>query len=132
MSIQFEKKDQETIKNIAGQFIKFYYDSLTAKQFDAIGNNIKHFTIISFEKNNYEGPGIGQLYKKFNDMNMQFYVKDFATLHSGARRINILVTGVIRFLENGQQMERGFTEYIHLATGKNSEFWIQMSIFKLI
>ena len=132
MVLQFEKKDQETIKNIAGQFVKFYYDNLTTKNYDVVGNNIKHFTIISFEKNKYEGQNIAELYKRFNEMNMQFIVSDFDTLHSGARRINILVTGIIRFIENGQQIERGFTEYIHLATGKNKEFWIQMSIFKLI
>jgi len=38
----------------------------------------------------------------------------------------------VQFLQEGQQIQRNFTEYIHLATGKPGEFWIQMSIFKLL
>ena len=65
-------------------------------------------------------------------MNIQFLIKDYDTLHSGSRRINIVVVGSIRYIESGQQMERLFTEFIHLAKGKGNDFWVQMSIFKLI
>ena len=65
-------------------------------------------------------------------MNMNFTPKDYDTLHSGARRINILVNGVLNYIENGQALERKYTEYIHLATNKEGQFWIQMSMFKLI
>ena len=63
---------------------------------------------------------------------MSFQILDFDSLHSGARRINILVKGIVTYFENNQQIQKHFTEYIHLATGKPGEFWIQMLMFNII
>jgi len=132
MSISFERNDQTTVHAVATQFIKFYYDNLNTKNYQVISTLIRPYTLTSFEKVRYDGNNMNTLYQKYNNMNMQFIPKDYDTLHSGARRINIVVTGTIRFIDNAQQIEKQFTEYIHLATGKSNTFWIQMSIFKLI
>ena len=132
MSLLFERNDQQTVHTVATEFIKFYYDNLNSKNYQEINTLIKPYTLISFEKVRYEGKDMATLFQRYNDMNMQFIAKDYDTLHSGARRINIVITGAIRYIEAGQQMERQFTEYIHLATSKGNNFWIQMAIFKLI
>jgi len=132
MSIRFERNDQNTVNEVAKQFINFYYQNLNTKNYEQINTLIKPYSIISFEKARYEGKNINPLFQVYNNKNIKFTPKDFDTLHSGARRINILVNGVISYNENGQIFERQFTEYIHLATNKESQFWIQMAIFKLI
>lgn len=132
MSLSFERNDQQTVNSVAIQFIKFYYDNLNSKNYQQINTLIKPYTLISFEKNHYNGSNINTLFQMNNNMNLQFTPNKYDTLHSGARRINIIVTGTIQFIENNLQTEKLFTEYIHLATGNPNEFWIQNSIFMLI
>lgn len=132
MSIHFERDDQQTVNQVAKEFINFYYQNLNSKNFNEINTLIKPYSIISFEKVRYTGNNINPLFSIYNNMNMNFTPKDYDTLHSGARRINILVNGVLNYIENGQALERKYTEYIHLATNKEGQFWIQMSMFKLI
>ena len=132
MPLLFERNDQETVHTVATQFIKFYYDNLNAKNYQQINTLIKPYTIMSFEKVRYNGNNMSTLFQRYNNMNIEFLAKDYDTLHSCSRRNNIVITGLIRYIEDGQQIERQFTEYIHLATGKENEFWIQIAIFKLI
>jgi len=132
MSIHFERDDQQTVNQVAKEFINFYYQNLNSKNFNEINTLIKPYSIISFEKVRYTGNNINPLFNIYNNVNMNFTPKDYDTLHSGARRINILVNGVLNYMENGQALERKYTEYIHLATNKEGQFWIQMSMFKLI
>ena len=131
-AIHFERDDQTTVNNVASDFIKFYYENLNTKNYEQILKLIKNYSITSFEKNKFNGNQMTELYSRYQQMNFFFTIKDFDSLHSGARRINIIVTGIVQFVQDGQQVQRNFTEYIHLATGKPGEFWIQMSIFKLI
>lgn len=132
MSHLFKRDDQNTVINLAKEFLNFYYENLNSKNYQQINTLIKNFTIISFEKARYDGKNMNSLFQLYNNLNIKFTPLDFDTLHSGARRINILVTGKINFVENGVAKERSYTEYIHFATGKENEYWIQMSIFKLI
>lgn len=131
-AIHFERDDQVTVNNVASNFIKFYYDNLNNKSYDQILNLIKNYSIYSFEKNKFNGNQMSELFMRYQQLGMQFSINDFDSLHSGARRINIVVTGVVQFLQDGQLVQKNFTEYIHLATGKPGEFWIQMGMFKFI
>ena len=132
MALHFERDDQTTVNQVASDFIKFYYENINSKNYDQVLRLIKNYSITSFEKTKYNGTQMSELFLKYQQMNLQFKINDFDSLHSGARRINIIVTGIVQFNQNGQSIQRNFTEYIHLATGKPGEFWIQMSIFKLI
>lgn len=132
MSLHFERNDQNTVSNVARDFITFYYDNLNKKDYNQILNLIKPFSISSFEKAKYDGNNFNVLYNYYNQLNMSFQILDFDSLHSGARRINILVKGIVTYIENNQQTQKHFTEYIHLATGKPGEFWIQMLMFNTI
>ena len=131
-ALHFERNDQTTVNNVASDFVKFYYENLNNKNYSLVLNLIKNYSISSFEKNKFNGTQMSDLFRKYQEMGMQFSVNDFDSLHSGARRINIIVTGVVQFYQDGQIIQKNFTEYIHLATGKPGEFWIQMTMFKLI
>ena len=132
MALHFARDDQDTVNLVGKQFLEFYYDNLNKKDYNQILTLIKPFSIASFQKNKYNGNNMTSLYQIYNDNCLSFHINDYDTLHSGARRINIMVTGLVSYFENGIQVKKNFSEYIHLATGKPGEFWIQMSIFKLI
>lgn len=132
MALHFARDDQDTVNLVGKQFLEFYYDNLNKKDYNQILTLIKPFSITSFQKNKYNGNNMASLYQIYNDNCLSFQINDYDTLHSGARRINIMVTGLVSYFENGIQVKKNFSEYIHLATGKPGEFWIQMSIFKLI
>ena len=132
MALEFKKSDQDTVINVANDFITFYYNSMNNKNYDDIFKYLKKFTTISGNKCRYFGDNISSYYKLFSDSDAKFSNIDFETLHSGAKRINILVSGMINFIgENGRE-NRYFTEYIHCGTSKENEFWIQTILFKLI
>lgn len=131
-ALHFERNDQNTVNNVASEFIKFYYDNLNNKNYDKILNMIRNYSLTSFEKTKFNGNQITDLFLRYQQMGCQFKINDFDSLHSGARRINIIVTGVVQYFQDQQVVQRNFTEYIHLATGKPGEFWIQMTIFKMI
>ena len=131
-ALHFERNDQTTVNNISADFVKFYYENLNKKNYNEILHLIKNYSMTSFDKNKFTGNQMSELFKKYQEMNLTFTINDFDSLHSGSRRINIIVTGIVHFLQDDQLMQRNFTEYIHLASGKPGEFWIQTSIFKLI
>ena len=133
MALEFKKTDQETVTKVATDFISYYYENLNIKNYNNITPYLKKFTWASMNKTRYNGDNLLSYYKIFNDIGANFSNIDFDTLHSGAKRINILVTGVINFKnENGEMNSKNFSEYIHCGTSKEGEFWIQTIIFKLI
>lgn len=132
MALEFKKSDQETVKKVASEFINFYYNSLNSKSYEGICKYLKKFTTISADKVRYLEDNLLLYYKMFENIEAEFSNIDYDTLHSGAKRINILVSGIINFTSNGQRSSRNFTEYIHCGSSKDGEFWIQTIIFKLI
>tara|TARA_B100000242_G_C42705262_1_gene329800 strand:+ start:132 stop:530 length:399 start_codon:yes stop_codon:yes gene_type:complete len=132
MALHFSRNDQTTVFNIATEFINFYYTCLNQKNTDSILPYLRDFTIYSSQKNRYQGEKILEYFNNIKETNAQFTDIDYDTLHSGARRINILVTGTISYNLNGTITINKFSEFIHLATGKENEMWIQMSMMKFI
>ncbi len=125
--IQKEDGDDDSLRNIALEFVTFYYNSLNSKSYNLIAPNLRNFTIFSSEKEKFIGSNIENLFNKYNLMNAKFTDIDFDTLNSGARRINILVTGTINY----NNITQKFSEYIHCNRDRDN-FWIQLSIFKLL
>ena len=125
--IQKEDGDDDSLRNIALEFVTFYYNSLNSKSYNLIAPNLRNFTIFSSEKEKFIGSNIENLFNKYNIMNAKFTDIDFDALNSGARRINILVTGTINY----NNITQKFSEYIHCNRDRDN-FWIQLSIFKLL
>lgn len=125
--IQKEDTDDDSLRNIALEFVTFYYNSLNSKSYNLIAPNLRNFTIFSSEKEKFIGSNIENLFNKYNIMNAKFTDIDFDALNSGARRINILVTGTINY----NNITQKFSEYIHCNRDRDN-FWIQLSIFKLL
>ena len=119
--------DDDSLRNIALAFVTFYYNSLNSKSYNLIAPNLRNFTIFSSEKEKFIGSNIENLFNKYNIMNAKFTDIDFDALNSGARRINILVTGTINY----NNITQKFSEYIHCNRDRDN-FWIQLSIFKLL
>ena len=71
-------------------------------------------------------------YNNLHSINATFSNMDFDTLHAGARRINVLVTGTIKYIENTIQVTKNFTEYIHFGSDNDGNMWIQMSMMKIL
>ena len=136
MEFHFHRDDQTSVIEITSQFINFYYTNLNAKTTECLHPYLRHFTIISSQKNRYQNEGILEYFNNLVQMNSQFTDIDYDTLHSGARRINILVSGTINYDLNGLHVTSKFTEFIHLSTkkekDKDMEVWIQMSMMKII
>ena len=133
MALEFKKSDQDTVTKVATDFLSYYYDNLNSKNYNNILPYLKKFTWASMNKNRYNGDNLLDYFKIFNQIDANFSNIDFDTLHSGAKRINILVSGIISFKnENGKKENKNFSEYIHCGTSKEGEFWIQTIIFKLI
>lgn len=129
--MNFIKDDQKTVINFASQFIKFYYDNLNSKNYNQIMVHIKNFTIFSFQKERYTSNNILTYFNQLQQKNCQFHNIKFDTLHSGSRRVNILVTGTMSYNNGFNTVSQQFSEYLHIATGKNDEIWIQLSMFLL-
>ena len=132
MTLELKKSDQETVKKVASEFINFYYNCLNNKSYDEICKYLKKFTTISADKIRYLDNDLLKYYQMFQNIEAEFSNIAYDTLHSGAKRINILVSGIINFNNNGDRSSRQFTEYIHCGSSKEGEFWIQTIIFKLI
>lgn len=131
MSINLNKNDQSKVLDIAKQFIQFYYQSLNDKKFIEISKYIKNYTIYSIENQRYKGHfALEKLQSNINENDMEYTINSFDAIHSGARRINILIIGVIKSKKHN--IEKTFSEYIHMGQGNDKKFWIQTSIFKLI
>ena len=132
MSLQLKRNDQETVIGIAQQFVTFYYNQLNNKSFAMLTPHLKDYTIYSSQKSRYRGTQILNYYNTLQTINAKFSNIDFDTLHAGARRINVLVTGTITFIENSLQVTKNFSEYIHFGSDSDGNMWIQMSIMKII
>ena len=132
MALHFHRYDQFSVMKISDDFIKFYYSNLNANTSENIYPYLRHFTIISSQKNRHQNDDIVTYFNNLKQMNTQFTDIDYDTLHSGARRINILVTGTITYDSDCGRINNKFTEFIHLSTGKEGEAWIQMSMMKII
>jgi hypothetical protein len=132
MSLQLQRNDQQTVINIAQRFVTFYYTQLNNKTYTAINPHLKDHTIYSSQKIRYKGREVLNYYNNLQTLNATFNDIDFDTLHAGARRINVLVTGTITYIENSVQLTKNFTEYIHFGSGNDGNMWIQMSIMKIL
>ena len=131
MSIQLKRNDQETVINIAREFVTFYYTRLNNKNFEDIKPHLKDYTIFSSQKVRYRGIEILTYFQRLYSLNVVFTDIDFDTLHAGARRINVLVSGKITYNENGIKVTKNFTEYIHFGSDSDKKMWIQMSMMKI-
>jgi len=132
MSLQLKRNDQQTVISVAQQFVTFYYTQLNNKSFAMLTPHLKDYTIYSSQKTRYRGTEVLNYYNNLQSINATFNNIDFDTLHAGARRINVLVTGTITFIENAIQVTKNFTEYIHFGSDSDGNMWIQMSIMKII
>ena len=136
MAFHFHRGDQTSVIEITTQFVNFYYAHLNAKTTEFLHPYLRTYTIMSAQKNRYQNESILDYFNSLKQMNAQFTDIDFDTLHSGARRINILVSGTITYDTEGSRISNKFSEFIHLSTkkekDKDMEIWIQMSMMKII
>jgi len=136
MEFHFHRDDQTSVIEITSQFINFYYTHLNTNTTENLHPYLRNFTVFSAQKNRYQNETVLEYFNNLTQMNAQFTDIDFDTLHSGARRINILVSGTITYNSNGIRVSSKFTEFIHLSTkkekDKDMEIWIQMSMMKII
>ena len=126
------KNDDDIIINLAKNFIEFYYSNLNNKKYDLLLPYLKEYTVLNCQKNKYKGNNLINYFNYLENINAIFSEIDFETSISGARRINILVTGKLNYNENEINIIKNFAEYIHCGTDSNKNFWIQTIIFKLI
>ena len=135
MDFHFHRDDQTSVIEITSNFVNFYYNNINLGTFENILPYLREFTIYSSQKNRFQNEGLIEYFKSLKLMDAKFTDIDYDTLHSGARRINILVTGNITYTENGIRACRKFSEFIHLSTkkekDKDMEIWIQMSMMKI-
>ena len=129
---KLKRDEQECMQDVCSNFINFYYNSLNSKQYSEIFKYIRNFTVISVENTVHKGECISNHFKYLQSVDASFSDITFDALHSGTRRYNILVTGNIKFLVNDQYVQVKFSEYIQCGNDTKTEFWIQMSIFKLL
>ena len=131
MSLQLKRNDQETVINVAREFVNFYYTCLNNKNFEHLKIHLRDYTIFSSQKVRYRGTEILTYFNRLYSLNVIFTDIDFDTLHAGARRINVLVSGKITYNENGIKVTKNFTEYIHFGSDSDGKMWIQMSMMKI-
>ena len=131
MSLQLKRNDQETVINVAREFVNFYYTCLNNKNFEDLKIHLRDYTIFSSQKIRYRGTEILTYFNRLYSLNVIFTDIDFDTLHAGARRINVLVSGKITYNENGIKVAKKFTEYIHFGSDSDGNMWIQMSMMKI-
>ena len=130
--MSIKKNVQSSLISFTYEFINFYYNALNTRNFRAINHHLKDYTTYSIEKIHVKGSSVMEyLNNLITAKNLIYEVIDFDTLHSGSRRINLLVTGKVRFIDNNIPVEKLFTEYLHISKDKKS-CWIVSSIFKLI
>lgn len=132
MNLNLKRDDQTTVINFSNQFINFYYTCLNNKEYNKLYPHLKDHTIFSSEKTRHNGQNIINYFKHLNGINAKFTNIDFDTLHAGARRINVLVTGTLTYNENNVVQIKNFAEYIHFGNDSKKGMWIQNSIMKLI
>tara|TARA_B100000902_G_C27225919_1_gene872177 strand:+ start:59 stop:469 length:411 start_codon:yes stop_codon:yes gene_type:complete len=136
MDFHFHRDDQTSVIDITSKFVNFYYTNINSKTIINLFPYLRQFTIYSSQKSRYQNEGIIEYFKNLELMNAQFTDIDYDTLHSGARRINILVSGTITYDQNGTRISNKFSEFIHLSTkkekDKDMEIWVQMSMMKII
>ena len=131
MSLKLKRNDQETVINIAKDFVTFYYTRLNNKNFEDIKQHLRDYTIFSSQKVRYRGTEILTYFDRLCSLNVVFTDIDFDTLHAGARRINVIVSGKITYNENSIKVTKYFTEYIHFGSDNNGKMWIQISMMKI-
>lgn len=132
MSLQLKRNDQQTVINITDQFLNFYYTQLNSKDFSQILPHLRDYTIYSSQKVRYRGQDILNYFNHLKTINANFDKIDYDTLHSGAKRINVLVTGEINYLNNGLTTKSHFSEFIHFGSDSDGNMWIQTSMFKIL
>ena len=132
MNFQLQRNDQTTVINLTTEFINFYYSTLNSKNFNNRLPYLKPYTIFSAQKIRYEGNKILNYFEILKNINATFTNIDYDTMHSGSRRINVLVTGIINYTENNIQTTKNFSEYIHFGNDSDGVLWIQTLMFKII
>lgn len=136
MDFHFHRDDQTSVIQITSNFVNFYYSNINLGTFENILPYLREFTIYSSQKNRFQNEQLIEYFNNLKSMDAKFSDIDCDTLHSGARRINILVTGNITYNQNGIRICSKFSEFIHLSTKKEKdkdlEIWIQMSMMKII
>ncbi len=127
-SLQLRKDDQTTIINISKNFINNYYKNINEKTINNLIPLLRDYTIFSCQNKRYKGKDILNHFKLLCSKNILFKPNKFDTIHSGARRINILVSGVITFDDINGKKNSIFSEYIHIGQDNHKKFKIQTSI----
>ncbi len=113
----------EHYKKLANDFGQYYYNLLNTNP-DDLKNLFKPFSILKYQDEEHccTDPIVAKLKANFQS-NVKYHPLSLDCLHSGSRRINILICGKLNNNWN-------FSEYVHLAHDGNS-FWIQSSIIRL-
>lgn len=130
--MNLRRDDQEQVKILAKQFVNFYYENLNNKNFDLINQYLKEHTIFSSENVIYSHEKIIEYFNYLRLINIKYYNIKLDAIHSGSRRINVLVTGNITYLDNLVEVNKSFSEFILFGTDNNKSYWIVISMFKII
>lgn len=126
------RDNQEPVIELANIFQSFYYDNLNNKNFEEIYKYLKEHTIFSSQNTKYSYENINEYFNYLNSINIRYYNITFDAIHSGSRRINLLVTGQITYLENSVEITKSFSEFIHFGSDNNKKYWIVLSMFKIL
>ena len=130
--MNLKRDDQQEVLKISGEFINFYYENLNNKNFELINKYLRDYTIFSSQNIRYNGEKINEYFNYLKLINIKYYNINFDALHSGSRRINLLITGNIIYLENSLEVNKSFTEYIQFGTDSDKQFCIVISMFKIL
>ncbi len=122
-------------ERLVNQFIEFYYSCINQKNFNTSSSSskslislYKQYSEIKFNGNYFKGEKLSELFQYLISINAKIEIQTVDILNSGKHRINILVRGVIKALDDFTD----FSEYIHFGICKDNDigYLIQSSIFR--
>ena len=118
------------IEKISTEFVKFYYNELNLHSDIKITNLYKGHSVMIFQDEKlYGNINIINKLKCLFNQNICYNVKHIDFLYSGAKKINILITGEVTLTN---LIIYKFTEFIHLANGNDGLYWIPANIFRIV
>lgn len=124
--------DQESCEPVAREFVEFYYKQLNSHSCNEIAYLFTEHSIGCFEGEKYIGnSNIISKLTTWIEQGIQYAPNSIDVCHSGARRLNILITGKVKLNTQAENIYN-FSEYIHLGIGNNGQFWIPTIIFRIV